>query len=75
MDYKDLQGPTKTRKMGQNKQSASRLVSAHVWTSLMLFIANSRTDLAHAQTVDTRPPREKGLGTRLVKGRAPAPRD
>ncbi len=50
-----LQGPTRTRKMGQNvltKQSASCLVSAHVWTSL---IANSRTNLAHAQTVDTRP--------------------
>ncbi len=43
-----LQGPTRTRKMGQNvltKQSASRLVFAHVWTSLMIFIANSRTNL------------------------------
>ncbi len=54
--------------MGQNvltKQSASRLVSAHVWTSLMIFIANSRTNLAHAQTVDTRPfsfPPPKGTG-------------
>ncbi len=63
-----LQGPTRTRKMGQNvlaKQSASRLVSAHVWTSLMIFIANSRTNLAHAQTVDTRPfsfPPRKGTG-------------
>ncbi len=56
-----LQGPTRTRKMGQNEQSASRLVSAHVWTSLMIFIAN----LAHAQTVDTRPfsfPPRKGTG-------------
>ncbi len=63
-----LQGPTRTRKMGQNvltKQSASRLVSAHVSTSLMIFIANSRTNLAHAQTVDTRPfsfPPRKGTG-------------
>ncbi len=68
----ELQGPTRTRKMGQNvltKQSALRLVSAHAWTSLMIFIANSRTNLAQAQTVDTRPfsfPREKGLGTRLL---------
>ncbi len=63
--------------MGQNvltKQSVSRLVSAHVWTSLMIFISNSRTNLARAQTVDTRPfsfpPREKGLGTRLPKHHA-----
>ncbi len=63
-----LQGPTRTRKMGQNvltKQSVSRLVSAYVWTSLMIFIANSHTNLAHAQTVDTRPfsfPPRKGTG-------------
>ncbi len=58
-----MQAPTKTLNMvlainkhlKVTKQSASRLVSAHVWTSLMIFIANSRTNLAHAQTVDTRP--------------------
>ncbi len=54
--------------MGQTvlaKQSASRLVSVHVWTSLMIFIANSRTNLAYVQTVDTRPfsfPPRKGTG-------------
>ncbi len=59
--------------MGQNvltKQSASRLLSAHVWTSLMIVIANSRTNLAHAQTVDEKTLLSvnfrEGLGTRLT---------
>ncbi len=34
---------------------AVRALFAHTFKTLMIFIANSRTSLAHAQTVDTRP--------------------
>ncbi len=56
-----LQGPTRTRKMGQNvltKQSASRLVSAHVWTSLMKIHVKSGA-CANSGYQFLSPPREK----------------